>query len=155
MDLTVRKCCACHAIQSLTKVDLAKVLRLPRNLHPTLPKCCACHAIQTLRNLCVAVPMGPAPNVIRDRSDPAPTPLRPDAADRLAFASPDRATLFATFSSAKLTIHAQGHAFCDFLFPCHTRAHVFSRAYSFSCDLFQRASFQLVAVTRKFLLNFL
>ena len=163
LHLTLLKRCACHAIQTLRKVDLAKVLRLPRNLHPTLPKCCACHAIQSLRNLCVAVPRGPAPSPLRDRSEHAPNPLRPDAADRLAFASPDT------------PIRAQGHAFCDvlifgnadsrtgprrhalydFLFPCYTRAQSFSRAYSFSCILSQRASFQLVAVTRKFLLNFL
>ena len=103
LHLTFRTCRACHAFQSLRKVDLAKVLRLPRNLHPTSPKCCACHAIQTLRNLCVAVPIVPAPSPLRDRSETAPSPLRPDAADRLAFASPET------------PIHAQRHAFCDFL----------------------------------------
>ena len=40
-------------------------------------------------------------------------------------------------------------------FSHHARAHFFSRAYSFSCHLSQKAIFQLVAVTRKFLLNFL
>ena len=102
LHFTLRKCCACHAVQPLGKLDLAKVLRLPRNMHPTLPKNAA-PATQALRNLCVAVPMGPAPSMLRDRSETAPRPLRPDAADRLAFASPEA------------PIHAQGHAFCDFL----------------------------------------
>ena len=123
--LTLRKCCACHAIQTLRNLraavpasvqasqprwfahspeaqfthsanvfcilpspssqrvdaapcenaatatksilDLAKVLRLPRNLYLTLRRCCACHAIQTLPNLRAAVPMGPSPRPFRDR----------------------------------------------------------------------------------------
>ena len=119
------------------------MLRLSRNLYSTLRKCCpclrkcrACHGSQNLRNLCVAVPMGP-------RSKSGPRLVRPGAANRLAFSSPET------------PIHAQGHAFCTFLFSHHTRTHVFSRAYSFACHLSQRASFQLVAVARKFLLNFL
>ena len=140
LRLTLRKCCACHAIQALEKLDLAKVLRLPRNLHLTLRKCCACHAIQSLRNLRVAVPMGPrsehGPNALRTRSERG-------AASRLAFGSPET------------PIHARGHAFCSFLYSHHTRAHIFSRASSFSSSVSARAGFQLVAVTRKFLLNFL
>ena len=145
--VTFRKCCACHAIQTLGKLDLAKVLRLQRNLNLTLRKCCACHAIQTWRNLRVAVPMGPrsehGPNALRTRSERGPNALRPGAANRLAFGSPET------------PIHARGHAFCSFLYSHHTRAHIFSRAYSFSSSVSERASFQLVAVTRKFLLNFL
>ena len=52
-------------------LDLAKVLRLPRNLYLTLRKCYAYHAIQTLRNLRAAVPMGPSPRPFRDRSETA------------------------------------------------------------------------------------
>ena len=83
---TLRKCCACHEIDTgpcesaapATKsiLDLAKVLRLPRNLYLTLRKCCACHAIQTLRNLRAAVPMGPSPRPFRDRSETVPRPFR-------------------------------------------------------------------------------
>ena len=64
---------ACESAAPATKsiLDLAKVLRLPRNLHLTLRKCCACHAIQTLRNLRAAVPMGPSPRPFRTRSAPA------------------------------------------------------------------------------------
>ena len=59
----------CESAAPATKsiLDLAKVLRLPRNLYLTLRKCCACHAIQTLRNLRAAVPMGPSPRPFRDR----------------------------------------------------------------------------------------
>ena len=59
----------CQSAAPATKsiLDLAKVLRLPRNLYLTLRKCCACHAIQTLRNLRAAVPMGPSPRPFRDR----------------------------------------------------------------------------------------
>ena len=59
----------CESAAPATKsiLDLAKVLRLPRNLYLTLRKCCACHAIQSLRNLRAAVPMGPSPNPFRDR----------------------------------------------------------------------------------------
>ena len=69
---------ACESAASATKsiLDLAKVLRLPRNLYLTLRKCCACHAIQTLRNLRAAVPMGPSPNPFRTRSEPVPRPFR-------------------------------------------------------------------------------
>ena len=127
--LTVPKCCACHAVPSLGKLDLAKVLRLPRNLYLTLQKYCACDGIQTLRNLRVAVPMGPRcerdPRMVRQWSDKGPTMVRPGAANRLAFSSPD------------MQIHAQGHAFGALLFSHHTRAHLFSRAYSFSCHLSQ------------------
>ena len=52
-------------------LDLAKVLRLPRNLYLTLRKRCACHATQTLQNLRAAVPMGPSPNPFRDCSETA------------------------------------------------------------------------------------
>ena len=69
---TLRKCCACHEKSIL---DLAKVLRLPRNLYLTLRKCCACHAIQTLRSHRAAVPMGPSPNPFRDRSETVPRPF--------------------------------------------------------------------------------
>ena len=149
--LTLRKCCACRKtcarpcesiapathIQSLGKLDLAKVPRRPRTLHLTLRKCCACHASQPLRNLRVAVPMGPrsepAPNTLRTRSERAPNALRPGAANSLASSSPETPT------------HARGHAFCRFLTPT-TRSHAYVSA---------RAGFQLVAVTRKFLLNFL
>ena len=59
----------CESAAPATKsiLDLAKVLRLPRNLYLTLRKCCACHAIQSLRNLRAAVPMGPSPRPFRDR----------------------------------------------------------------------------------------
>ena len=69
---------ACESAAPATKsiLDLAKVLRLPRNLYLTLRKCCACHAIQTLRNLRAAVPMGPSPNPFRTRSEPVPRPFR-------------------------------------------------------------------------------
>ena len=64
---------ACESAAPATKsiLDLAKVLRLPRNLYLTLRKCCACHAIQTLRNLRAAVPVGPSPHPFRDRSETA------------------------------------------------------------------------------------
>ena len=64
---------ACESAAPATKsiLDLAKVLRLPRNLYLTLRKCCACHAIHTLRNLRAAVPMGPSPHPFRDRSETA------------------------------------------------------------------------------------
>ena len=64
---------ACESAAPATKsiLDLAKVLRLSRNLHLTLRKCCACHAIQTLRNLRAAVPMVPSPRPFRTRSAPA------------------------------------------------------------------------------------
>ena len=67
---------ACESAAPATKsiLDLAKVLRLPRNLHLTLRKCCVCHAIQTLRNLRAAVPMGPSPNPFRTRSETVPRP---------------------------------------------------------------------------------
>ena len=66
----------CESAAPATKsiLDLAKVLRLPRNLCLTLRKCCACHASQTLRNLRAAVPMGPSPNPFRDRSETVPRP---------------------------------------------------------------------------------
>ena len=66
----------CESAVPATKsiLDLAKVLRLPRNLYLTLRKCCACHAIQTLRNLRAAVPMGPSPRPFRDRSETVPRP---------------------------------------------------------------------------------
>ena len=66
----------CESAAPATKsaLDLAKVLRLPRNLYLTLRKCCACHATQTLRNLRAAVPMGPSPNPFRDRSKTVPRP---------------------------------------------------------------------------------
>ena len=69
---------ACESAAPATKsiLDLAKVLRLPRNLYLTLRKCCACHAIQTLRNLRAAVPMGPSPNPFRTRSETVPRPFR-------------------------------------------------------------------------------
>ena len=148
--LTLRKCCACHAVQSLGKVDLAKVLRLPRNLHPTLPKCCACHAIQSSRNLCVAVPMGPAPSPLRARSKTAPRPLR----DRSETA-PTRRGGQASFLISGDANSRTGSRFLRLSLPLPHACDFFSRAYFFSCHLSQRASFQLVAVTRKFLLNFL
>ena len=63
----------CESATPATKsiLDLAKVLRLPRNLYLTSRKCCACHAIQTLRNLRATVPMGPSPRPFRDRSETA------------------------------------------------------------------------------------
>ena len=68
----------CESAAPATKsiLDLAKVLRLPRNLYLTLRKCCACHAIQTLRNLRAAVPMVPSPRPFRDRSETVPRPFR-------------------------------------------------------------------------------
>ena len=68
----------CESAAPATKsiLDLAKVLRLPRNLYLTLRKCCACYAIQTLRNLRAAVPMGPSPRPFRDRSETVPRPFR-------------------------------------------------------------------------------
>ena len=77
----------CESAAPATKsiLDLAKVLRLPRNLYLTLRKCCACHAIQTLGSLRAAVPMGPSPNPFRDRSETVPRPFRDrsETADRL------------------------------------------------------------------------
>ena len=120
LHLTFRKCCACHAIQPLRKVDLAAV-RLPRNPHPTSPKCCACHAIQASRNLCVAVPMGPAPTLLRPRSDQTLRTGQLSHLRRRRFAH--RATLFAIFSHLrKCRFTHRATLFCDFLFPCHTRA---------------------------------
>ena len=142
--LTLRKCCACHTIGSLGKLDLAKVRRLPRNLYITLQKCCAYHAIETSRVLDLAKVLRLSRNLystlrkccpcheicdlakpsccrangpaLREWSD-GPRLDRPGAANRLAFSSPET------------PIPAQGHAFCTFLFSHHTRTHIFSRAY--------------------------
>ena len=136
----------------------------------TLRKCCACHEICTRphQNVAPATQCNPCETSAlpcqwsrrRARSETAPSPLRPDGADRLAFASPEtpihaQRHAFCDFLISENADSRTGPCFCDFLFPCHTRAHVSSWAYSFSCHLSERASFQLVAVTRKFLLNFL
>ena len=91
-------------------LDLAKVLRLPRNLYLTLRKCCACHAIQSLRNLRAAVPMGPSPNPFRTRSETVPRPFR----DRL------RTGVAAEVVCAQSgsPIHAQRQRFQTFARPC-------------------------------------
>ena len=149
LHLTLRQCCACHAIQPLGKLDLAKVLRLRQSAAPamqfnpwgnlTLRKCCACHEICTspCKSTAPATEIKPcgifalpcqwarAANVIREWSENGPTMVRPGAANRLAFSSPDT------------QIHAQGHTFGALLFSHHTHAHLFSRAYSFSCHLSQ------------------
>ena len=89
-------------------LDLAKVLRLPRNLNLTLRKCCACHAIQTLRNLRAAVPMGPSPNPFRTRSETVPRPFR----DRL------RTGVAAEVVCAQSSpIHAQRQRFLHLAIP--------------------------------------
>ena len=133
--LTLPKCCACHAVQSLGKLHLAKVLRLPRNLYLTLQKYCACHGIQTLRNLRVAVPMGP-----RQWSDNGPTRRREQA-------------------SFQFSGHANSRTGPRFwrtsILPPHARASFLARLFLLLSSVSGRASFQLVAVTRKFLLDFL
>ena len=101
----------CESAAPATKsiLDLAKVLRLPRNLYLTLRKCCACHAIQTLRNLRAAVPMVPSPRPFRDRSETVPGPFR----DRLR-------TGVATEVVCALSgspIHAWHQRFCNLLSP--------------------------------------
>ena len=145
--LTLRKCCACHATQTLETYDLAKVLRLPRNLHLTLRKCCACHVIESLRNLRVAVLIGRrseyGPNALRMRSECAPRVVRPGATNRSAFGSP------------KTPIYARRYVFCSFLYSYLTHAYIFSRAYSFFSSVLARVDFELIVITRKFLLNFL
>ena len=101
----------CESAAPATKsiLDLAKVLRLPRNLYLTLRKCCACHAIQTLRNLRAAVPRVPSPRPLRDRSETVPGPFR----DRLH-------TGVATEVVCALSgspIHAWHQRFCNLLSP--------------------------------------
>ena len=104
----------CESAAPATKsaLDLAKVLRLPRNLYLTLRKCCACHATQTLRNLRAAVPMGPSPNPFRDRSKTVPRP-RP-------YRRRDRHDLVVCALSGS-PIHAQRQRFCILLSPSSQR----------------------------------
>ena len=104
------------------ELDLAKVLACHESAAPamqfnpwenlTLRKCCACHEICTrpCQNAAPATQFNPCKTSAlpcqwarRARSETAPRPLRPDAADRPAFASPET------------PLHAQGHSFCDFL----------------------------------------
>ena len=135
---------------------LTKVLRLPRNLHLTLRKRCACRAAPAaksaphlakvvLRLSNLAKPLRCRPNrpALRAWSECAPRFLRPGVATKLTFEHP------------KEPKTREGCTFSLFYSPA-TRTRIFlPRAYSFYCHLSQRASFQLVAVTRKFLLSFL
>ena len=110
---------ACESAAPATKsiLDLAKVLRLPRNLYLTLRKCCACHAIQTLRNLRAAVPMGPSPNAFRTRSEPVPRPFRDRSETASVQASQPR--WFAHSAEAQFTHSA--NVFCILPSPSSQR----------------------------------
>ena len=116
MGFAMRPCQKQENAAPATKsvLDLAKVLRLPRIMYPTLPKCCACHEIQTLRNLRVAVTVGPAPRPFRTRR-------RTGVATGVAFSQPEKPK------------PAEGCSFSPFLFPRHTRTHVFSHASILIC----------------------
>ena len=137
-DLAMRPCRKQENAEPAMKfvLDLAKVLRLPRNLYPTLPKCCACHEILTLRNLRVAVTVGPAPRSFR-------TCRRTGVATVVAF------------SQLEKPKPAEGCSFSRFLFPRHTRTHVFSHASILPISHLCASYLQLVSATRKCLRNFL
>ena len=143
--LNLRKCCACHAIQTSRKLDPEKVLRLSRNLYLTLRKCCACHESKTSRKLDLAKVLRLPRNLYLNlrkcgachaiqtsrnlrvavpmgpRSERGPTMIRtwPESA-------PTRRREQASFQFST-QIHAQGHALCRFFTPT-TRASIFSRA---------------------------
>ena len=127
LSFTLRICCHSHRMCTPPHENATPAVKSALGLAKVMPlnlrKCCACHAIPTWRNLCVA--MGPAPNVMRARSETAPTRHRREARTGPRFL---RVSILEHFSSL---------------------------ACSFSCHLSERASFQLVAVPRKFLLNFL
>ena len=113
-------------------------------MHLTLRKCCACHAIQSLRNLRVAVPLGPrfehGPNALRTRSESGPTRRREQASFRLSGDTNSRT----------------GPCFLQLsTLPPHARTYFLARLFLLYSSVSARAGFQLVAVTRKFLLNFL
>ena len=125
-------------------LDLAKVLPLPRNLYLTLRTCCACGesaALATKSVLGLHLPHSSNP-AVRSRSEHAPTRRREQARFRLSGNAKSR----------------RGSHFFTISIPT-TRARTFSRACLYSSLDFPliplRASFHLVLVTRKFLLNFL
>ena len=68
---------------------------------------------------------------------------------------PTRRREQASFRLSGDTHSRTGPRFLQIPYSHHTRTHIFSRACSFSSSVSERASFQLVGVTRKFLLNFL
>ena len=145
--LTFRKRCACHAIQTLRKLNLAKVLRLPRNLYLTFRKCCACHAIQTLgkldlakvlrlpRNLNLTLRKCCACHAIQTwrnlrvavpmgpRSERNPNTLRTRSES-----GPTRRREQASFRLSGDTNSRTGPRFLQIPYSHHTRAHIFSRA---------------------------
>ena len=138
----------CHSLNYLREPKRAKLEEKIRATEPSEDEA-------ALRGYVLGI--GPAPTPLRPRSDPAPTPLRPrsepaptrrrgQASFRISGDADSRTGLRSLRLShlRKCRFTHRATLFCDFLFPCHTRAHFFSRAYSFSCHLSQRASFQFV-----------
>ena len=119
-------------------LDLAKALRLPRNLHLTFRKCCACHAIQTLGKLDLAkVPRLPqnlhltlpkccachAIQPLRNLRVAVPMGPRSEHGPRLPEPAPSPLRTRSERTSAKRREQASFQLSRDSLLPPHARAY--------------------------------